>query len=118
MVLLLNTLSHKTLISKKSERMKMMTPQQLEENMKAHFESKSEKRLVRNITAALMRIFNIPPDNSLVCLIGCGHERNNSEALEYWVTKELKKFPSDIGDQLDYLYARFRCEFAEHLSRD
>ena len=45
--------------------------------------------------------------NSLTCLIGNGNEKDNQEALETWVRKELRKFPDDIGDPIDYLYARF-----------
>lgn len=91
-----------------------MTPEQFEENINSHFANNSEKQKVRNVTTALIKILNIPLDNSLIYLFGNGEEKDNKEALENWVSIELKKFPEDIGDPLDYLFAKFRCELGKH----
>lgn len=91
-----------------------MNPKQLEENIATHLKSKTDNRFIKNITATLFKSLKIPMDNSLTCLIGNGNEKDNQEALETWVRKELRKFPDDIGDPIDYLYARFCCELANY----
>jgi len=91
-----------------------MNPKQLEETIATHLKSKADKRHIKNTAAALFKILKIPMDNSLICCIGNGDEKNNQEALQTWVERELKKFPDDIGDPIDYLYARFCCELAKY----
>jgi len=88
-----------------------MNPKQLEECTATYLKSKEDKRNIKHIAAALFKCLKIPMDNSLICFIGNGDEKDNQEALHTWVEKELQKFPDDIGDPIDYLYAKFCCEF-------
>jgi len=91
-----------------------MSPKQLEESIATHLKSKADKRHIKNIAAVLFKCLKIPMDSSLICFIGNGDEKDNHEALETWVKKELQKFPDDIGDPIDYLYAKFCCELTKY----
>jgi hypothetical protein len=45
-----------------------------------------QKRVLRRISAALMRYYVIPPhEDSLIYLLADGNGESNREAIEYWV---------------------------------
>ncbi len=90
-----------------------MTQYEFEELARRHFRDRMDKKYVRNLAATLARLARIPLDHSLVALLGKGTEKDNADALESWVARELARCNLDDGDPLDYLYARVLCELVD-----
>mgnify|MGYP000123582547 CR=1 FL=1 len=64
------------------------------------------KRRIRNLAVSLAHLANVSEGRQLVALIGNGDEHSNIEALQTWVTFELKHCELSEENKLDYLYAR------------
>lgn len=57
--------------------------------------SHSEQRQLRLIVSYLMQVLRIPDGDHLVLTFGSGNERNNRQALMYWVAQHLDEIDPD-----------------------
>ncbi len=68
----------------------------------------------KQIAKSLMLLAQIPSDDSLVPILGCGNENSNFEALCYWVEQQDKFLPKqDAGFHLEQLLVRLTNKFDE-----
>ena len=66
-------------------------------------------RRVRQLATTMAGLMYIRPEGiELIELIGTGEERNNLEALQYWIKQELHGVKLADIEPLDYLYARIQ----------
>ena len=55
--------------------------------------------VITRLAKALQFCLHIPQDDSLVCVLGCGWEKTNTQALETWIRNTLTA-PDDEGVRL------------------
>lgn len=58
-------------------------------------EMRNRQRQLRLIVSYLMQALRIPDGDHLVLTFGTGHERNNRQALMYWVEQHLDEIDPD-----------------------
>ena len=62
------------------------------------YEGRSEQQL-RMIVSYLMQALRIPDGDHLVLTFGTGRERNNRQALMYWVAQHLDEIDPDETEE-------------------